>query len=100
MSEPYRLYNLDVFEYEHDSPLGLCGSVPLLLAHKASTTVGAFWRAAVARLDIAPSDALTSQALARGHWISMREDNDTLERLADLISGLILYDGVLRFAEC
>ena len=33
LSEPYRLYNLDVFEYEHDSPFGLYGSIPVLLAH-------------------------------------------------------------------
>jgi mannosyl-oligosaccharide alpha-1,3-glucosidase len=42
-SEPYRLYNLDVFEYLHDSPFGLYGSIPLMLAHKAGLTVGAFW---------------------------------------------------------
>lgn len=42
-SEPFRLYNLDVFEYEHDSPFGLYGSIPVLLAHKAGATVGAFW---------------------------------------------------------
>ena len=50
-SEPFRLYNLDVFEYEHDSPFGLYGSVPLVLAHKAGATVGAFWCAAIARVD-------------------------------------------------
>lgn len=42
-SEPYRLYNLDVFEYEHYSPFGLYGSIPVILAHKAGYTVGAFW---------------------------------------------------------
>ena len=31
-SEPYRLYNLDVFEYEHDSPFGLYGSIPVMHA--------------------------------------------------------------------
>ena len=42
-SEPYRLYNLDVFEYVHDSPFGLYGAVPFMLAHNAARTVGAFW---------------------------------------------------------
>lgn len=42
-AEPYRLYNLDVFEYLHDSPFGLYGSIPLMLAHRADRTVGAFW---------------------------------------------------------
>lgn len=42
-SEPYRLYNLDVFEYEHYSSFGLYGAIPVLLAHKAGATVGVFW---------------------------------------------------------
>lgn len=41
--EPYRLYNLDVFEYEADSTFGLYGAIPLMLAHKVGKTVGAFW---------------------------------------------------------
>ncbi|KAK9816687.1 hypothetical protein WJX72_003707 [[Myrmecia] bisecta] len=42
-SEPYRLYNLDVFEYEDESPFGLYGAIPFLLAHKPGLTQGAFW---------------------------------------------------------
>ncbi|KAJ2700643.1 glucosidase II [Coemansia sp. IMI 203386] len=41
--QPYRLYNLDVFEYELDNPMALYGSVPLMLAHSAESTVGVFW---------------------------------------------------------
>ena len=33
LSEPYRLYNLDVFEYEAESPFGLYGSIPMVMAH-------------------------------------------------------------------
>ena len=59
LSEPYRLYNLDVFEYEAESPFGLYGSIPMVMAHGAGglgggkkkaastptppTTVGALW---------------------------------------------------------
>lgn len=43
LSEPYRLYNLDVFEYLSHSPFGLYGSIPLLLAHRAAQTLGVFW---------------------------------------------------------
>jgi len=32
-AEPYRLYNLDVFEYEADSNFGLYGSIPAIIAH-------------------------------------------------------------------
>lgn len=31
-AEPYRLYNLDVFEYELDEPMALYGHVPFMLA--------------------------------------------------------------------
>lgn len=43
-SEPYRLYNLDVFEYELDEPMALYGAIPLLLAHSAQAgTAAVFW---------------------------------------------------------
>ena len=32
--EPYRLYNLDVFEYELNNKMALYGSIPFMLAHK------------------------------------------------------------------
>lgn len=41
--DPYRLYNLDVFEYELDNKMALYGSIPLMLAHNWSKTVGVFW---------------------------------------------------------
>ncbi|XP_063002384.1 neutral alpha-glucosidase AB isoform X1 [Elgaria multicarinata webbii] len=41
--DPYRLYNLDVFQYELYNPMALYGSVPVLLAHNAQRTLGIFW---------------------------------------------------------
>ncbi|CAH2061938.1 unnamed protein product, partial [Iphiclides podalirius] len=41
--EPYRLYNLDVFEYELDSRMAIYGAVPVLYAHGSKRTVGVFW---------------------------------------------------------
>jgi alpha-glucosidase (family GH31 glycosyl hydrolase) len=32
--DPYRLFNLDVFEYEVGNPMALYGSVPFMIAHK------------------------------------------------------------------
>lgn len=32
-SQPYRLYNLDVFEYELDETMTLYGQIPFMLAH-------------------------------------------------------------------
>lgn len=42
-SEPYRLYNLDVFEYLANSPFGLYGSIPYMVAVGQGRAVGAFW---------------------------------------------------------
>jgi len=42
-SEPYRLFNLDVFEYLHESPFGLYGSIPFLMAHGPRGATGLFW---------------------------------------------------------
>lgn len=41
--EPYRLYNLDVFQYELYNPMALYGSVPVLLAHSPHRDLGIFW---------------------------------------------------------
>lgn len=42
-SEPYRLFNLDVFEYIEESPFGLYGSIPFMLSHSALRSTGFFW---------------------------------------------------------
>lgn len=41
--DPYRLMNTDVFEYEHDSPMSLYGSVPVLHAQSENRAVSVFW---------------------------------------------------------
>lgn len=53
-SEPYRLFNLDVFEYIHDSPFGLYGSIPFMISHgKLGKTSGFFWlNAAEMQIDV------------------------------------------------
>ncbi|CAO1407451.1 unnamed protein product [Diamesa hyperborea] len=43
-SEPYRLYNLDVFEYELDSTMALYGSIPVIYGHGAERSTGVFWQ--------------------------------------------------------
>lgn len=56
--DPYRLYNLDVFQYELYNPMALYGSVPLLLAHSARSTLGLFWlNAAETWVDISSNTA-------------------------------------------
>lgn len=65
-SEPYRLYNLDVFEYLEDSPFGLYGSIPYLTALSKESSVGAFWlNAAEMYIDIEKTEGgIESQWLA------------------------------------
>ena len=39
-TDPYRLFNVDIFEYLADSPMSLYGSIPLLHAHSEKSSVG------------------------------------------------------------
>uniref|UniRef100_A0A2K6MDQ4 Neutral alpha-glucosidase AB n=1 Tax=Rhinopithecus bieti TaxID=61621 RepID=A0A2K6MDQ4_RHIBE len=56
--EPYRLYNLDVFQYELYNPMALYGSVPVLLAHNPHRDLGIFWlNAAETWVDISSNTA-------------------------------------------
>ncbi|KAI5799275.1 glycosyl hydrolases family 31-domain-containing protein [Peziza echinospora] len=76
-TEPYRLYNSDVFEYETDSPMTLYGSIPFMQAHKKGSTVGVFWlNAAETWIDVIkqnkanPLSLGTTKASTQTHWIS------------------------------
>nr|CAD7567836.1 unnamed protein product [Timema californicum] len=42
-TDPYRLYNLDVFEYEINNGMSLYGAIPLIVAHGVTHTTGVFW---------------------------------------------------------
>ncbi|KAF9737126.1 hypothetical protein PMIN06_001887 [Paraphaeosphaeria minitans] len=78
-SEPYRLYNADVFEYEMDSPMTLYGAIPFMQAHRKGSTVGVFWlNAAETWIDVVKAKS-SANPLALGvkgltdtqtHWIS------------------------------
>lgn len=44
IGDPYRLYNVDIFEYETYTPMSLYGSIPLMMAQSKTTgTFGIFW---------------------------------------------------------
>ncbi|KAJ7935332.1 glycoside hydrolase family 31 protein [Mycena leptocephala] len=66
-TDPYRLYNADVFEYLASSPMSLYGSIPVLHAHSADSTVGIFHAVGSETwIDVShPSDKSTQT-----HWIS------------------------------
>lgn len=59
-TEPYRLYNLDVFEYDLDSPMALYGSIPFMMSLKAgegAASSGIFWNnPSESWIDVFPSE--------------------------------------------
>ena len=59
--EPYRLFNLDVFEYELDVPMALYGAVPYMMAHYPNgNSVGFLWlNAAETFIDLRTTDRLS-----------------------------------------
>ncbi|XP_067938463.1 neutral alpha-glucosidase AB-like isoform X3 [Watersipora subatra] len=70
-SDPYRLYNLDVFEHDLHNGMALYGSVPVMLAHSAYRTIGVFWNN--------PSEM----------WIDIRSskaDRSTLGKIVDFVT--------------
>jgi alpha 1,3-glucosidase len=78
-TQPYRLYNSDVFEYELDSPMTLYGAIPLMQAHRKDSTVGVFWlNAAETWIDIVKSKnsvnplslGIKSTTTTQTHWFS------------------------------
>ncbi|KAF8637558.1 hypothetical protein AX17_002744 [Amanita inopinata Kibby_2008] len=66
-SDPYRLYNADVFEYLASSPVSLYGSIPVLHAHSPDSTVGIFHAVGSETwIDVSHSSADATET----HWIS------------------------------
>lgn len=64
--DPYRLFNVDVFEYNVNSTFPMYGSIPLMIASKAESSVGLFWiNAADTWIDV-NYDAHD----AKTHWMS------------------------------
>ncbi|XP_056021403.1 neutral alpha-glucosidase AB-like isoform X2 [Ostrea edulis] len=71
-TDPYRLFNLDVFEYELYNPMALYGSVPVMWAHNEKSTVGIYWNnAAETWIDISSTTA----------------DKNFFSKIADLVKG-------------
>lgn len=66
--DPYRLYNLDVFEYDLDVPMSLYGAVPLIVSQSVATgTSGVFWFNPTETFVDIDDDKTGSK---RSHWIS------------------------------
>lgn len=70
-SDPYRLFNLDVFEYELDNPMALYGSIPFMIAHSATHSVGVYWNnAAETWVDVSNSVSSAADDNSGSSWSS------------------------------
>lgn len=89
--EPYRLFNLDVFEYEIDSRQALYGSIPFILAKQGSRGCGFFWNN--------PSntyvDIETSDSDKHVHWMSETGVVDVFILPSDSILNIVSKFGML-----
>ncbi len=70
-TDPYRMYNSDVFEYELNSPMTLYGSIPFMQAHKRDSSVSILWlNAAETWVDITKKKGNMAKLDTDTHWIS------------------------------
>jgi hypothetical protein len=106
-SDPYRLYNLDVFEYELDNPMALYGSVPFMLSHDSKKTTGLLWlNAAETWIDISKGTEKVGRTLVE---LTVQRPKWTLIGLAKvvllmcffcLVQALVIYsDNILALLE-
>jgi len=70
--EPYRLYNLDVFEYDLDETMALYGNVPLVVSQSATMgTAGAFWfNPTETFVDVQEVEGVDDTVESRTHFMS------------------------------
>ncbi|CAB65603.1 glucosidase II alpha subunit Gls2 [Schizosaccharomyces pombe] len=71
-TEPYRLYNVDLFEYEVDSPMSQYGAIPFMQAHKPNSDVAVFWsNAAATWIDVEKESGPSPHSQSTStHWYS------------------------------
>lgn len=70
--DPYRLYNLDVFEYETETSMALYGSIPYILGHNKHHTVGFFYlNPSELWIDVDPNpETSEKRAFTHTHWMT------------------------------
>ncbi|XP_028409802.1 neutral alpha-glucosidase AB-like isoform X2 [Dendronephthya gigantea] len=88
--EPYRLFNLDVFEYDLNNGMALYGSIPYMLAHSVNKTVGVFWlNAAETWIDISTEDAKKNMLDSLMSYFSAEENSQQIDTHWMSESGII-----------
>ena len=78
---PYRLFNVDIFEYETRSKMPMYGSIPFLMGLKPGVSIGLFWiNSADTFVDI---DKSSSDKDTKTHWISENGILDVMIMIAE-----------------
>jgi len=85
-NEPYRLYNLDVFEYDLDVPMALYGAIPLMVAH--DTVKSTCKRLRAKRAIDFTGEHMESETPVRSEHILLTSSTCTHSRLVPLPSTL------------
>lgn len=89
--EPYRLFNVDIFEYETKSPMPMYGSIPLITSQKPKHAVGVFWlNAADTYVDISKK-----QTESAAHWMSEAGKLDVYVLVGDTPKDVLSSYGTL-----
>lgn len=103
--EPYRLYNVDIFEYETNSAMAMYGSIPFMQAHKRGSSAGIYWNnAADTYVDIIKTGSTDDKVLSntrttKTHWISETGILDVFVILGDNPSDISrLYGSLTGYA--
>lgn len=104
--QPYRLYNVDIFEYETNSPMAMYGSIPFMQAHKVGGSAGIFWmNAADTYVDIIKTQSANDKFLnalqsTQTHWISEAGLLDIFVMLGDNPAEINkMYGEITGFAQ-
>ncbi|PWN26815.1 alpha-glucosidase II precursor [Jaminaea rosea] len=84
-TDPYRLMNTDVFEYDYDSPMSLYGSVPVVHAQNKDEAVSAFFLSGAETW----IDVDRHAQSARTHWMAESGILDLLVMLSPTPAGNI-----------
>ncbi|OQS03108.1 neutral alpha-glucosidase [Thraustotheca clavata] len=73
ITDPYRLYNLDVFEYELNEPMALYGHIPMIVAASPKNTVGFFWfNPSETFVDVSQApNGKTTHWMSESGWVDM-----------------------------
>ncbi|CCE61935.1 hypothetical protein TPHA_0B02620 [Tetrapisispora phaffii CBS 4417] len=83
-TEPYRLFNVDVFEYNVDSKMPTYGTIPLMIAANPTSSIGVFWvNAADTWVDINYKEDKISS-----HWISENGIVDVVLLFSKSVAGI------------